>query len=45
MGLILKRGIPSFEYMTKKYYDIYDEEINKINNSNVESKKEKILNI
>ena len=31
--------------MTKKYYDIYDEEISKINDSNLESKKEKILNI
>ena len=42
MGLILKRkkrGIPSFEYMTKKYYDSYDEEISKINDSNLESKK------
>ena len=38
-----KRGIPSFEYMTKKYYDIYDEEISKINDSNQESKKEKIF--
>ena len=40
-----KRGIPSFEYMTKKYYDIYDEEISKIIDSNLESKKDKILNI
>ena len=31
--------------MTKKYYDIYDEEISKINDSNLESKKEKILSI
>ena len=31
--------------MTKKYYDIYDSEISKINDSNLESKKEKILNI
>ena len=31
--------------MTKKYYDIYESEISKINDSNLESKKEKILNI
>ena len=31
--------------MTKKYYDIYEEVIIKINASNSDSKKEKILNI
>ena len=40
-----KRGTPSFEYVTKKYYDIYDEEICKINASNLDSKKDEILKI
>lgn len=31
--------------MTKNYDDIYDEELSKINDSNWESKKGKILNI
>ena len=40
-----KRGTPSFEYIMKKYYDIYEEEIGKINASNLESIKDEILKI
>ena len=40
-----KRGIPSFESMTKKYYDIYDEEINKINLSNINLKRNEIVKL
>ena len=47
MGKILKwkKRISIFEYNTKKYYDIYEEEIGKINASNLESKKVEILDI
>ena len=40
-----KRGIPTFEHVTKKYYQFYDEEINKINSSNIASKRDKIIKI
>ena len=40
-----KRGIPSFERMTKKYYDTYDEEINKINLSNINLKRNEIVKL
>ena len=37
-----KRGITTFEYTAKKYYE---EEINKINASNLEYKREEIMKI
>ena len=40
-----KRGIMSFENLTKNYYLKYDEEIEKINFSDSNSKHEDILNI
>ena len=40
-----KRGIPTFENVTKKYYQVYDEEINKINSSNIVDKRDKIVKI
>ena len=38
-----KHGITSLELMTKKYYDTYDEEINKINSSSVRTKHNEIV--
>ena len=38
-----KRWIPTFENVTKKYYQVYDEEINKINSSNIVDKRDKIV--
>ena len=40
-----KRGIPSFEYITKKYYDKYQEKIASINNSNSNNKIKEIINV
>ena len=40
-----KRGIETFEHVTKKYYQVYDEEINKMNSSNLVSKRDKFIKI
>lgn len=35
----------SYEKMTKKYYDCYDESIKKINDSNSNHKRKDIINV
>ena len=42
---IKKRSIRTFEELTKKYYDAYDEKIKIINDSENLNKKEEIINI
>ena len=42
---IKKRSISTFEELTKKYYDAYDEKIKIINDSENLNKKEEIINI